>query len=309
MTRIADLLASGPTLSFEFSPPKTDEAARKLDDTVDQLAMLGPSFTSVTYGALGSTRDRTRDAVERITKRHDFPCMAHLTCVGHTHDEVVELLAHYRANAVHNILALAGDPPTDGTDPGGDFHYASELVAVVQSEDHFSIGVACHPEIHPRSPDRATDRRRLAEKLETADFAITQFFFDVDDYRRLVEELAELGCTKPIIPGVMPFIGVTGLRRMAAINNTRIPGDLQSRLDEVDGDPPAVRALGVDVATGLAGRLLDLGVPGLHLYTMNRADSATTVVNALGLARNSSKTEPSGRQGETSGNQSGPQSV
>lgn len=283
MTRIAELLAVGPTLSFEFSPPKSDDAALRLDATVDELARLDPSFVSVTYGALGSTRERTRVAVERINKRHDFPCMAHLTCVGHTRADLEELLADYRANQVRNILALAGDPPADGREPGGEFRYASELVALVRDVGQFSIGVACHPEIHPRSPDRASDRLHLAEKLEQADFAITQFFFRVDDYLALVDELADLGCTKPILPGVMPFIGVVGLRRMAAMNNTRIPAELDRRLDVIADDPPAVRALGVDVATDLCRRLLDAGVPGLHLYTMNRADSAAEVVQRLGL--------------------------
>ncbi|HVX16788.1 MAG TPA: methylenetetrahydrofolate reductase [Acidimicrobiales bacterium] len=283
VTRIADLLVAGPTLSFEFSPPKNDEAARRLDDTVEALARLRPSFTSVTYGALGSTRDRTRDAVERISKRYTFPCMAHLTCVGHSRAELEELLAHYRANDVHNILALAGDPPADGSDPGGDYTYASELVELVRELDHFSIGVACHPEIHPRSADRVSDRQRLTEKLAVADFAITQFFFDVADYTTLVAELADLGCTKPVLPGVMPFTGVAGLRRMAAINNTRVPDDLNARLEEVADDPPAVRAIGVDVATELARQLLDAGAPGVHLYTMNRADSVTEVTERLGL--------------------------
>lgn len=284
MTHIAELLAAGPTLSFEFSPPKTDEAAKKLYATVDELTRLDPSFVSVTYGALGGTRDRTRGAVEHITSLYDFPCMPHLTCVGHTQAEIEDLLVTYRSHGVENLLALAGDPPADGSDPGGDFHYASELVDFVRAQDHFSIGVACHPEIHPRSSDRASDRERLAAKLAVADFALTQFFFEPEHYSAVVAELADLGCHKPIVPGVMPFIGVAGVRRMAAINNTHIPDALQARLDEVDGDPAAVRALGVDVATDVARRLLDQGVPGLHLYALgNSPGSVTEVVERLGL--------------------------
>ncbi len=284
MTHIADLLAAGPTLSFEFSPPKTDEAAKRLQDTVDELQRLRPSFVSVTYGALGSTRDRTREAVERISSLYDFPCMPHLTCVGHSRPEIEELLGYYQSLGVDNILALAGDPPADGSDPGGDFHYARELVTFVRARDHFSIGVACHPEVHPRSPDRQSDRRHLAEKLEVADFAITQFFFEVRHYTGLVSELAELGCEKPVLPGVMPFIGVEGVRRMSAINNTHIPDALNARLEEVAGDPPAVRALGVEVAYDVARKLLEAGIPGLHLYAMgNRPESVTEVVERLGL--------------------------
>ena len=284
MARIADLLAAGPTLSFEFSPPKTDDAAKKLYETVDQLSGFEPSFVSVTYGALGSTRDRTRGAVEHITASYEFPCMPHLTCVGHTQQEIEDLLVAYRAHGVENLLALAGDPPADGSDPGGDFRYANELVDYVLRHNHFSVGVACHPEIHPRSPDRVSDRRRLAAKMEIADFAITQFFFEVEHYERLVAELAELGNEKPILPGVMPFIGVEGVRRMSAINNTHIPDALQARLDEVAGDPPAVRALGVEVAIDVARRLLDGDIPGLHLYALgNSPDSVTEVIERLGL--------------------------
>lgn len=284
MAKIADLLAAGITVSFEFAPPKTDEAERQLDKTVAELAELDPSFISVTYGQMGTTRDRTRDAVERFNRTHSFPCMAHLTCVGHSRAEVVELLDDYRANGIENILALAGDPPADGSDPGGEFRYARELVEVVKESGDFSVGVACHPELHPRSRDRDSDRRHLAEKLALADFAITQFFFGVDDYWRMVDDLARRGCDKPVLPGIMPFISAEGLRRMAAINNTRIPADLDARLDAVADDKAEVRKIGVEVAADLAGRLRDSGAPGLHLYTMNRADSVSAVHHALGLS-------------------------
>lgn len=284
MTRITDLVAAGRTLSFELFPPKTEEAERQLEKCVLELAELEPSFVSVTYGALGSTRDRTRAAVTRINAEQPFPAMPHLTCVGHTRADIDELLDGYAEAGIENILALGGDPPADGTAVTGDFTYASELLEVVRSHPAgFSVGVAAHPEVHPRSPDRASDRRHLAAKLERADFAMTQFFFDVAHYARLVEELDALGCRKPVLPGVMPFVSVAGVRRMAAMNATHIPDDLQVRLDEVDGDPEAVRRLGVEVATRLCQELLGLGVPGLHLYALNRSESVREVVASLEL--------------------------
>ncbi len=283
MTRIADLLAAGRTVSFEFPPPKTPEALIAFDETMDDLAGLGPDFISVTYGALGTTRDTTRDVVVRVDKERDFPAMPHLTCVGHTREELTELLTHYREAGIDNVLALAGDPPADGSDPGGDFTYATELIELIREVGDFSVGVAAFPEVHPRSPDREADRRFLAAKLARADFAITQFFFDAADYRRMVDELDALGCTTPVVPGVMPFTGVAGVRRMSAMNGSVVPASLQARLDRVDGDREATRALGVEVATDLAAELLADGVPGLHLYTMNRAVSVRQVCTDLDL--------------------------
>jgi methylenetetrahydrofolate reductase (NADPH) len=282
--KIDELLAAGPTLSFEFFPPKTDDAALQLEKAIHELAKLEPSFVSVTYGAGGSTRDRTRDIVLQVNATQPFPAMPHLTCAGHTKDQVKALLDEYAAGDVHNILALAGDPPADGSDPGGEFTYATDLVELVR--DHpgdFSIGVAAHPELHPRSTDRASDRRHLAAKLAGADFAITQFFFEVDDYLRMMDELDALGCTTPVLPGVMPAINVAGLKRMAAMNGSVLPTDVTDRLDAVDGDADAVRQVGVELATAIAGRLLEAGAPGLHLYAMNRSTSVLPIVRALGL--------------------------
>lgn len=283
MTRIADLLAKGRTWSFEFFPPKTPEGQVSFDRAVDELAALDPSFVSITYGALGSTRDTTRDLVIRVDRAQSFPAMPHLTCVGHTRAELVDLLAAYRDAGVENVLALAGDPPADGSEPGGDFTYATELVELIREVGDFSIGVAAFPELHPRSPDRATDRRHLADKLALADFGMTQFFFDAEHYRRMLDELDALGVTTPILPGVMPFVSVPGTRRMAAINNAVIPDALQAQMDAVDGDPEATRQLGVRVATELVADLLEIGVPGVHLYAMNRATSIQEIYAALDL--------------------------
>ncbi len=285
MTRIVDLLAEGrQTVSLEFSPPKDEEAEAALAAVLDELAVVRPSFASVTYGALGSTRERTRDVVVRFNREHDFPTMAHLTCVGHSKADIRDLLDHYAANGVENILALGGDPPADGSDPGGDFTHAMQLVEMVR--DHpggFSIGVAAHPEKHPRSPDLASDRRRVAEKLAVADFAITQFSWSVEPYVRMLDDLAELGCEKPVLPGVMLFLNVHSMRRMSEVNDTAIPDELWERCLAVDGDPRAVRLLATEVCAELGHQLLDAGAPDLHLYTMNRSVAAIDLVQRLGL--------------------------
>ncbi len=283
MTRIADLLSKGTTWSFEFFPPKTPEGMVAFDRAIGELSALEPSFVSVTYGALGATRDTTRDLVIRVNEEQSYPAMPHLTCVGHTRAELVDLLEAYRERGVENVLALAGDPPADGSDPGGDFRYATELIDLIREVGDFSVAVAAFPELHPRSPDRATDRRFLAAKLAEADFGMTQFFFDADHYRILVEELADLGCDTPVVPGVMPFVNVAGTRRMAAMNGSEIPAWLQERLDGVDGDAEATRRLGVEVASTLVADLLEIGVPGVHLYALNRANSIQEIYDNLGL--------------------------
>ena len=285
MTRISDLLAAGPTWSFEFFPPKTPEGMVALHDSVDRLSELAPDFVSITYGAGGSTRSTTRDLVVKINGEQSFPAMPHLTCVGHTREDLVSLLEDYRACGIENVLALAGDPPADGSEAVGDFTYASELVDLARKVDGFAVGVAAFPEVHPRSPDRETDRRLLAAKLATAEFGMTQFFWEVDHYRRMLDELADLGCETPVLPGVMPFVNVAGARRMSAMNNTHIPTSLQERMDAVDGDAEATRKLGVEVASDLVAELLELGVPGIHLYALNRAQSITEIYDNLGLGR------------------------
>ena len=284
MTRIKDLLESGRTLSFEFFPPKNDEMERQLEKAVAELAELQPSFVSVTYGALGSSRERTREAVTRINREQPFPAVPHLTCVGHSRADIAELLDQYAASGIENILALGGDPPADGSDSGGEYEHASELVAQVREHPgDFSVGVAAHPEIHPRSPDRESDRRYLAAKLAEADFAMTQFFFNVDDYLRLVDELHELGCDKPVLPGVMPVATVAGVRRMAGMNGSVIPEPLLERLLAADGQPEEVRKIGVETATELCAALLAEDAPGLHLYALNRSESVKEIHANLGL--------------------------
>lgn len=279
MTRIADLLGNQPTLSFEFFPPADEVATKQLDDTLDELAGLAPSFVSVTCGVGGDGHDRTRDIVTDICGDRPFPAMAHLTCVGHTRQGVADLLDDYAAAGVVNILALAGDPP-DGSAISGDFRYASELVEVVQAHPaNFSVGVAAHPEVHPRSADRASDRRHLAAKLGQADFAITQFFFNPASYTRLCNELADLGCQRPVIPGVMPVIWPKSIRRYAAMNGSTVPEPLFARLESLPG-PDRVKAA-AEAATELSQSLLDAGAPGIHLYTLNRPEASTLIAELL----------------------------
>lgn len=283
MARITELLARGRTFSFEFFPPKTDAAQLSLGRTIAELETLHPSFVSVTYGAGGSTRERTRDLVTWMRRETSISPMAHLTCVGHTRGDIEEILQAYTDAGVENILALGGDPPTDPADVRpSDYQFASDLVNELRAAGQFSIGVAAHPEVHPRSSSRGEDRQFLAEKLRTADFAITQFFFEVEHYVRLVEELAALGINKPIIPGIMPVTNKSQVLRMAEMSGAAFPQDLAQRLAKVD-DPEEVRRIGVEAATELCAQLLDAGAPGLHFYTLNRSSATREIYANLGL--------------------------
>jgi methylenetetrahydrofolate reductase (NADPH) len=285
VSRIADLLAAGPSYSFEFGPPRNEEQEERLAKTLLELEPLGPSFVSVTYGAGGSTRDTTARIVEHIKTETSMTVMPHLTCVAHTRSQLTEIIEGYAATGVENLLALGGDPPDDGVEYPSDFGYASELIELARGLGDFSIGVAAFPENHPRSSDTASDRRFLAEKLRLADFGITQFFFEADHYFRMVDELAALGVDTPVLPGVFAFVNVEQARRFARINGARIPDDLERRLDLVDGRPPEVRKLAVEVGTELSERLLAGGAPGLHLYTLNFSRATTEIWTNLGLPR------------------------
>jgi methylenetetrahydrofolate reductase (NADPH) len=281
MARVSDLLAAGRTYSFEFFPPKTDGAQLSLGHTIAELEPLAPSFVSVTYGAGGSTRERTHEIVSWVRRETSITPMAHLTCQGHTRAEVAEILEGYRKAGIENVLALGGDAPDDVADQRpSDYRYASDLLDDIGPE--FSVGVAAHPEVHPRSPDRETDRRMLAAKLARSDFAITQFFFEAEHYVRLVDELAALGVDKPVLPGIMPITNASQVNRMAALSGAAIPRWLTDRLEGVE-DPVEVRRIGVDVASALCAELLELGAPGLHLYTLNRSTASREIYANLGL--------------------------
>ncbi|MDA0371024.1 MAG: methylenetetrahydrofolate reductase [NAD(P)H] [Actinomycetota bacterium] len=282
MARISDLIASGRTFSFEFFPPKTDMAQLTLGRTIAELEALDPSFVSITYGAGGSTRQRTQELVQWIRKETRINPMAHLTCQGHTKAEIAEILDTYAGSEVENILALGGDAPADGSSAPSDYTYASELLDDVLASGRFSVGVAAHPEVHPRSPDRETDRRYLAHKLQRADFAVTQFFFEADVYLRMIDELSELGIDKPVIPGIMPVTNKSQIVRMAQLSGAAFPNWLAERLDRVDSADD-VRRVGVEAATELCSELLAHGVPGLHFYTLNRSTATREIYANLGL--------------------------
>jgi len=282
VARIVDLLADGRTYSFEFMPPRTEEMVRGLQKTLLELEPLGPSFCSVTYGAGGSTRDNTLDAVLYIHHDTSMVAMPHLTCVGQTRAEIEALLERYRDEGLENVLALAGDPPIDGPITG-DFTYAVELIDLARSISDFSICVAAFPELHPRSPDRESDRRLLAEKLRLADFAITQFFWTAEHYFRMIDELAALGVDTPVIPSVFPVINVATAKRFTSVNGAEFPQWLADRLDPIADDEQEVQKIGVEVASQLAQELLDQDPPGLHIYTLNRSASAGEVWANVGL--------------------------
>jgi len=283
MEKIVDLLAAGRTFSFEFFPPKTDAAQLLLLDTIADLESLHPSFVSITYGAGGSTRERTRDLVTWVRRDTTITPMAHLTCVGHIKPEIDEIVTTYLANGINNILALGGDLPTDADQARpSDFACAMDLVEHLRANTSLSIGVAAHPEVHPRSPDRRSDRQQLARKLRIADFAITQFFFEVDHYVRLVDELADLGVHTPIIPGIMPVTNKSQVQRMSQMSGAAFPQWLADRLADTD-DTDEVHRIGIDVATQLCAQLLDVGAPGLHFYTLNRSMSTRKIYENLGL--------------------------
>jgi methylenetetrahydrofolate reductase (NADPH) len=284
LTSIAKVLDAGPSYSFEFFPPKTEEAQLALELTLQELELLQPSFVSVTYGAGGATRERTHDLVVSINRTTSMTAMAHLTCAAHTRAELIDIVGRYRDAGVENILALGGDPPAGLDLPEGDLHYASELVELVQSAGAFTVGVAAHPELHPKSPDRASDRDHLAAKLRLADFAITQFFFRANDYLRMVDELRERGVHKPVIPGIMPITNLSSVQRMAQLSGAAVPQEVVARVEAVADDAEAVRAVGVEMASELCRELLDGGAPGLHFYTLNRSTATREIYANLGLA-------------------------
>jgi methylenetetrahydrofolate reductase (NADPH) len=284
MAKVSELLAAGQTLSFEFGPPRTEQAERTLEKTLLQLEPLQPSFVSVTYGAGGSTRDKTKEVVEHIHRDTSMTVMPHLTCVAHLRHEIVEIVTGYRESGMENLLALGGDPPLEGPPPPSDFSYASELIELVRELGDFCVGVAAFPELHPRSNgDREADRRHLAAKLRMADFGITQFFFRAADYWTMIDELAALGCHTPVVPGIIPVTNVSQVERFARLAGADFPADLAQRLYAVADDPDEVRRIGVGVATDLTRELLEGGAPGIHFYTLNFARATKEIYAALGL--------------------------
>jgi methylenetetrahydrofolate reductase (NADPH) len=275
------------TYSFEFFPPKDIEGEERLWAAMSALESIAPDFISVTYGAGGSTRDRTIRITSEITARTHIPTVAHLTCVGSTREELVDILSKYRDAGIKSILALRGDPTGGPRAPWsatqGGLNHADELVTLAAEFGGFTIGVAAFPDGHPSSDgDIDKDVQVLLEKEKRgATFATTQFFFDVDKWKILVDKLAAQGSILPIIPGILPVTNVKQLNRMAELSGVPIPTSISDAFAKVEANPDDVRKLGVEIATELCQDLLEAGAPGLHFYTMNTSSATREIYSQI----------------------------
>jgi len=273
--------------SFEFFPPKDQAGEERLWAAMSALEPIAPDFISVTYGAGGSTRDRTIRITSEITERTSIPTVAHLTCVGSTRGELIEILQKYKEAGIHSILALRGDPSGGPSAPWvptvGGFNHADQLVELAMEVGGFEVGVAAFPDGHPASQgDLGKDIEVLIRKESLgASFATTQFFFEAKSYQRLVEALAAKGSNLPIIPGILPVTNVKQLVRMAELSGTPIPANILARFSAIEADQEAVQKLGIEIATELCEQLLELGVPGLHFYTMNTSTATLEIYRKL----------------------------
>jgi methylenetetrahydrofolate reductase (NADPH) len=284
MSKIVDILETGPSHSFEFFPPKTPAAEQQLEETLRDLEPLHPTFVSVTYGAGGTTREMTHDIVTRINRDTSLTAMAHLTCAAHTREQLTEIVTRYDAAGIRNILALRGDPPKDLDLPPGDLSHATDLIDLVRDVGDFSVGVAVHPEGHPASTERSADRQRQAEKLASADFGISQFFFEPDVWFEFLGDLREHGVTTRVIPGIMPVLNVKSVKRMAEMSGADFPAWLEARLRAVEDDEAAMRAVGIEATTELCRELMAGGVDSFHFYTLNRSSATREIYQNLGFA-------------------------
>src|SRR5262245_49089907 len=289
-------LRSQPVISFEFFPPKTPEGDRALlEKTIPALQQLKPDFCSVTYGAGGSTREKTLMIVERIQREHGITAMAHLTCVNSTKEQLGDVLQEARERGIKNILALRGDPPGGNGEfkkTEGGFEFSYELVTFIRQMGGFSIGTAGFPEGHIACKEgKLVDWQHLQAKIEAgADFVITQLFFDNADFFEFWEHVRnKLGVTVPITPGVIPILSAGQIKRFTALCGARIPSPLRERLEELGDNDDAVAEFGIEYATKQCDELLRAGVPGLHFYTLNKARSTTEILKNLGLAQNSNQ--------------------
>ncbi len=272
------------TFSFEFFPPRTPEGMEKLRSTWKQLAQLKPRFFSVTYGAGGSTRERTLGVVTDIIQA-GYEAAPHISCIASSRAEIIETIDLYRAQGIRHVVALRGDLPS-GLAAAGELRHANELVALIRehSGDHFHIDVACYPEFHPQARSAQEDLLNFKRKLEAgADAAITQYFFNADSYFRFIDDCEALGIDVPIVPGIMPIGNFSQLVRFSDACGADIPRWLRLKMQGFGDDEASIRSLGLDVVTELADRLLAAGAPGLHFYTMNRAGLTSTIWQRLGL--------------------------
>jgi methylenetetrahydrofolate reductase (NADPH) len=287
--RIGELLErQRPVFSFEFFPPKTDEGQETLQKTLEVLKDDEPHFVSVTYGAGGTTRNRTVEITKTVKRDLGIEAMAHLSCVGEPRERLVEILEEIEAAGVQNVLALRGDPPRGETEwrphPGG-LSYSVELIRLIRERFDFCVGAACFPEVHLDAPDRASDLRYAKEKVEAgAGFLITQLFFDNEVYFDYVEEARAVGIDVPIVPGIMPITNYGQIHRFTEMCGATIPEDLERQLNGRADDPEAVAELGVAYATLQCSDLLARGAPGIHFYTLNRSTATRAILAALRAA-------------------------
>lgn len=273
-----------PELSFEFFPPQTAEGAEKLRATRRQLAQLKPAFFSCTFGAGGSTRDRTLETVLEI-QAEGLPAAPHLSCIGSTRDNVRAVLTRYQEAGIRRIVALRGDLPSGMADPG-EFRYANELVEFIRAEtgDWFRIEVAAYPEYHPQARSPRDDLANFKRKVDAgADSAITQYFYNADAYEQFVDQAQALGVGVPIVPGIMPIANFSKIARFSDACGAEIPRWMRKKFESFGDDAASVRAFGLDVVTALCERLLSGGAPGLHFYTLNQAGLTSTIWQRLGL--------------------------
>ena len=276
---------NGPVFSFEFFPPKDAEADQRLAHAVDKLKQLDPSFVSVTYGAGGSTRDRTIEIVTRLKQESGLETMMHLTCIGSTPDDIRAVLDTLRAHKIGNILALRGDPPQDqpaGTEPVKAFPYSQDLVAFIREDGGFGIAAAGFPEGHPECQTKEEDVVRLKEKVDAgAEYIITQLFFDNSHYFDYVERLRGIGVTVPIVPGILPVTSFSQLMKFTSMCGASVPAAMVQVLEPIADDKEAVVNYGIEYATQQCRELLDGGAPGIHFYTLNRARSVTAILEGI----------------------------
>jgi methylenetetrahydrofolate reductase (NADH) len=289
--RIDEILSGNdrPTFSFEFFPPKTEEGERNLWEAIAALKPLSPDYVSVTYGAGGSTRDKTIGIVERIRREYGLEAMAHFTCVGATVEQLRQTLDHMRSLGLENVLALRGDPPQgqdEWTKTEGGLEYSRELVELIAADYPFAIGAACFPETHIHATSAGDDLRHLKDKVDAGvDFLITQLFFDNAAYHDFVERARAIGIDVPIIPGIMPITNAKQIARITQLCGSVIPAGLRAELDLRADQPDAAEAFGIAYATLQCAELLAAGAPGIHFYTMNRSPATRAILSALKLLR------------------------